>query len=107
MARFSGLVGYGEPTETSEGVWEDVITEVKYRGDTTRNTLRREDGEAINSDITLNASVSIVADTYARGHIHAIKYVMVAGTRWTVSSVDVQSPRLLLRLGGVYNGPTP
>jgi hypothetical protein len=27
------------------------------------------------------------------------------GTLWTVSDVEVQSPRLLLRLGGVYNGP--
>lgn len=107
MARFSGLVGYGTPTETSEGVWEDVITEVKYNGDMVRNAFRREVSDAINSDITLNASVSIVADDYARGHVDAIKYVVVAGTRWIVSTVDIQSPRLILRLGGVYNGSTP
>jgi hypothetical protein len=29
------------------------------------------------------------------------------GTLWTLSNVEVQSPRLVLRLGGVYNGPTP
>lgn len=107
MARFSGAVGYGVSTETSEGVWEDVITEVKYFGDLLKDVVRRTEDEAINSGLTLGNLVSIVADDYARGHIHAIKYVMVAGTRWTVRSVENQSPRLLLRLGGVYNGPTP
>ena len=107
MARFRGLVGYGIPTETSQGVWEDVITEHKYGGDLVRNSTRREENDAINSAISLDSSVSIVADDFARGNIDAIRYVVVAGTRWTVTSVSEARPRLLLRLGGVYNGPTP
>jgi hypothetical protein len=48
-----------------------------------------------------------MADAYANEHFFAIRYVEWAGVLWTVSMVEVQSPRLLLRLGEVYNGPTP
>lgn len=106
MARFYGEVGYGEPVEKSPGVWEDVITEVKYRGDVVRNTRRLEEGQKVNFDLTINNSISIVADAYANEHFFAIKYVKWMGTLWVVTEVEVQSPRLLLRLGGVYHGPT-
>jgi hypothetical protein len=36
-----------------------------------------------------------------------MRYVEWAGVRWTVQDVEVQRPRLLLRLGEVYNGKSP
>lgn len=106
MARFHGKVGYGETVETAPGVWEDTITEISYFGDVVRNTRRlRETGESINNDLSVGNSISIVADAYANEHFHAIRYVEWAGALWTISEVEVQSPRLLLRLGEVYNGP--
>jgi hypothetical protein len=105
MARFNGSIGFGESEETAPGVWEDVITERSYFGDVVRNTRQFNEGDKVNDDISLQNSISVVADTYANGHIFAIRYVEWAGTLWTVSDVEVQSPRLLLRLGGVYNGP--
>lgn len=106
MAKFYGKVGYGITSETAPGVWEDTLLEVSYYGDVVRNTRKLQDGQNLNSDISVNNSISIIADAYANKHFFAIRYVEWAGTRWTVSDVDVQSPRLLLRLGGVYNGPT-
>ena len=106
MAKFFGKIGYGETVEKSPGVWEDTIVEDNYYGDVVRNTRKLTEGESANSDITVNNSISIVSDAYANEHFFAIRYVEWAGTLWTVSEVDVQSPRLLLRLGGVYNGPT-
>lgn len=105
--RFFGAVGYGEPTETATGVWEDVITEFDYRGDVIRNTRRLESGEHLNDDLSVNNAISIVADDRANEHFFKIKYVVWQGTRWKVSSVEVKAPRLILYLGGVYNGPTP
>lgn len=105
MAKFYGEIGYGEPTETAPGKWEDVITERKYYGDVIRNTRQLQEGEKVNSDLSVQNSISIVADAYAREHFFAIRYIKWAGALWTVSDVEVQSPRLLLRLGGVYNGP--
>lgn len=105
MAKFHGVVGYGENVETSAGVWEDTITEVTYSGDVIRNTRQLRDGENLNADLTVQNSISILADAYAGEHFFAIRYIKWAGTYWTVSDVEVQRPRLILTLGGVYNGP--
>lgn len=108
MARFHGVVGYGEATETpaNSGIWADEITEVPYTGDILKNTRKLATEENLNGEITVQNSISIVADEYAIKHFFYIKYVNWAGVNWTVTSVEVQSPRLLLRLGSVYNGPT-
>lgn len=106
MARFYGKIGYGETLEIRPGVWQDIIVEHQYYGDVIRNTRQLSEGEYLNNDLTVGNSISIVADAYANEHFFAIRYVEWAGTLWTVSDVEVQSPRLILRLGGVYNGPT-
>jgi len=107
MARFYGNIGYGESVETAPGVWQDVIVEFPYFGDIVRNARSLQEGEKINDDLTVGNSISVVADAYANEHFHAIKYVQWAGTLWDVTDIEVQSPRLILRLGGVYNGQTP
>ena len=107
MARFFGRIGYGETVETAPGVWEDVIVERSYYGDVIRNARNLREGENLNFDLSVQNSIRIVADAYANEHFFNIRYVEWAGALWTVSSVEVQSPRLLLRLGEVYNGPTP
>lgn len=107
MAKFYGKIGYGSTEETTPGVYKDVITEQNYYGDVIRNSRGLRDGESINDDLSVGNSISIVADAYANEHFFAIRYVEWAGTLWKVQNVDVQSPRLILRLGGVYNGPTP
>lgn len=105
--RFYGKVGYGAPVETAPGVNSVVITEVSYFGDVVRNSRVLREGDRVNDDLSVDNSISIVADAYAIQNIFAIRYVEWMGTLWVVSHVDVQSPRLLLRLGGVYNGPKP
>ena len=107
MAKFYGKVGYGETVEQppGSGVWVDSIIEYPYYGDVVRNTRHLQDGQKLNDDLTVSNSISIVADAYANEHFFAIRYVQWAGALWKVSDVEVQSPRLLLRLGGVYNGP--
>ena len=107
MAKFFGAIGYnGGSVESAPGVWEDSIIEYSYYGDVVRNTRKLSEGENLNNDLSVNNSISIVADAYASVNFFAIRYIRWAGTLWTVTDVEVQSPRLLLRLGGVYNGPT-
>lgn len=105
MAKFFGEIGYGLSMETAPGVWKDVITEKQYYGDVVRNTRQMREGEKVNDDLSVGNSISIVADAYANEHFFAIRYIRWAGTLWKVADVQVESPRLLLRLGGVYNGP--
>jgi hypothetical protein len=108
MARFFGVVGFAENNvETSPGVFEDIIVEKDYYGDVIRNSRRFQDGSAIIDSISLDNSIVIVANKYANEHVDAMRYVVWKGVRWEISSIEDQRPRLLLRLGGVYNGPTP
>ena len=107
MARFFGKVGYGESVETTPGVWVDNIVEYSYYGDVVRNSRELRQGQYLNDDLSVQNSISIVADAYANEHFFAIRYVEWAGALWTIDSVEVLIPRLLLRLGKVYNGPTP
>jgi hypothetical protein len=108
MAKFYGEIGYGESVETptGSGIFADEITEYPYYGDVIRNTRRLEAGEGLNDDLSVGNSISIVADEFAVAHIFAIRYIKWAGTLWTVTNVEVRSPRLILSLGSVYNGPT-
>lgn len=106
MAKFHGKIGYGETTEVSPGVYADIIVEYLYYGEVIRNSRGLRQGENLNQDLTVGNSISIVANAYANEHFFAIRYVEWAGTLWTVVDVEVQSPRLILRLGEVYNGPT-
>lgn len=110
MARFSGVVGFGgDSVETPDnsGVYVDQITERTYYGDVNRNVRNNiQNPDKVNEDISVSNTISIVADQHAIENFINIKYVGWAGVLWTVSSVDIQSPRLILNLGEVYNGPT-
>lgn len=106
--KFFGIVGYGISGESVDGVWSDVITERKYYGDIVKDTRRIVVGSDVNPDITTGNSVEIVADPYALEHFDAIKYVELGeGRFWAVTEIEQRRPRLLLRLGGVYNGSRP
>lgn len=107
--KFYGIVGYCESVEETgngEGNWVDRCIERKYYGDVIRNTRKwNSNQESINDDLNINNSFSIVADAYAYEHFYAMKYVKWMGAYWKVTDVEVQRPRLILTIGGVYNGP--
>jgi hypothetical protein len=106
MAKFHGKIGFGQTVESSPGVHADEIVEYSYYGEVIRTSRGLSEGENLNQDLTVGNSISIVANAYAIEHFFAIRYVEWAGELWTVSDVEVQRPRLILRLGEVYNGPT-
>lgn len=109
MAKFFGEIGYGFATETppGSGVYQDVITEKRYFGDLTQNIRRLQETEFVNNDINVTNSLSIVADEYLTQNSQSIRYVRWNSQLWKVQSITVEHPRLILRLGGLYNGPTP
>jgi hypothetical protein len=106
MARFRGVIGFGESQETVPGVWEDVIIEHMYSGDVLRISRKLDNPDKVNGDIVINNSISIVANAYANENFTEIRYVKWMGKLWTVSTVDVQYPRLILQVGEIYNGET-
>lgn len=103
MAKFFGKIGYAETKQTSPGVWEEEITEREYFGDLTRNTRRLQSSGNLNDNIVVANDISIVADPFANQNFHAMRYVEFMGTKWKISNVEVQYPRLILTLGDQYN----
>ena len=105
MAKWYGIIGYAETVETVPGVWKEQITKRSYYyGDLTRNSRRLQTADKLNDDININNELSIVSDPYAMNNFHSMRYVEFMGTKWKISNVEVQFPRLVLTLGGEYNG---
>lgn len=104
MAKFYGAIGYAVTEETKPGVWEEKITERMYYGDLSRNTRRLQSTEHLNDDINITNEISIVADPFANENFHSMRYAEFMGAKWKITNVEVQYPRLILTVGGVYNG---
>lgn len=107
MAKWFGKVGFAEDKEVRPGVYVPEMTEREYYGDTYKNTRRLQNSGDVNDSVTVANTISILADPYAVNHFYGIRYATFSGARWRVTDVEVQYPRLLLTLGGVWNGDTP
>ena len=103
MAKWYGEIGFAETVETKPGVWVEQITSRNYYGDTIRNSRRLQSANQLNDNINISNQISIVADPYANNNFHSMRYAEFMGTKWKISDIEVQYPRLILTLGGVYN----
>lgn len=104
MAKFYGSIGFADVVKIAPGVWEPGIVERRYYGDLLNNVRMLQNNGQINDDINIANKISIIADPYAKQNFHTIQYIEYMGTKWKVSSVSVEYPRLILTIGGVYNG---
>ena len=104
MAKFFGAVGYATPVEQRPGVWVDRIVERSHYGDLLQNNSSWQTGESANDDLNINNRISIMADQFAFENFHSIKYVEFMGAKWKVKTIEPKYPRLILYVGGVYNG---
>lgn len=104
MAKYYGKIGFADSTETRPGRWEENIVERPYFGDTIRNTRLLQNSGNVNDNINVANQISIVADPYAMNNFFTMRYVEFMNSRWKVSNVEVQHPRLILTLGGLWNG---
>lgn len=104
MAKFYGAIGYAVTEETVPGVWKERISERFYYGELVRNTRKFQTTDQLNDDINVANEISILADPFAYENFHLMRYVTFMGAKWKVSNVEVRFPRLILTVGGVYNG---
>ena len=102
--RFCGIVGYVTTDTDDYGVSRQVQTERTYYGDIQKLTTRWQTADKLNDDLNVSHRISILADPYAIQNFPYIKYVEWMGVRWTVQTVEMARPRLILSIGGVYNG---
>lgn len=105
MARFYGKVGFGQTQDQGNGVHTQVVYYRYYYGDEVQNYKSTDNSQQVNSEFRTSTSISILSDSHASENLSAIRYVEWRGVLWKVTGVDIERPRLLLRTGGVYNGP--
>lgn len=104
--KYRGMIGFVEPVEKRPGVKILEPVEHPYSGEVLKRSIRYQNGVSVNDSISSQNQISILADPYARNHVASMKYVKWMGTAWKVTDVSVQPPRLILTLGGPYNGAT-
>lgn len=105
MPKYYGKVGYIEFIETAPDVFDEDVTERLYSGDIIRMSKSWQNTEHRNDDLQVNVQIEIVADPYAYQHFHALRYVEYMGTLWKITNAEPRYPRIILTIGGVYNGP--
>jgi len=109
MTRCSGVIGYTLLSETEPGVWTDEPIEKKYYGDIVRdNRSMREDGRTaqtqVNDSININNNISVVSNSFMLNNMAFMNYISFMGSKWNITSVDIKPPRMILTIGGLYNG---
>lgn len=104
MAKWHGNIGYVETVEVQPGIWEEQVIERQYYGDVTRNTRSLQQSDGVNDNVNISNNISIIADPYANENFHNMRYAQFMGTDWKITNIEVQYPRLILTIGGVYNG---
>ena len=104
MAKYYGVIGYAETVETAPGVYEEQITERNYYGELVRNTRRLQTSDQVNDNINIANEISIITDPFATQNFHAMRYIEFMGAKWKITNVEVKYPRLVLTIGGLYNG---
>lgn len=104
MAKFAGLIGFATTVETEPGIWTNELVDKNYVGDVIQTSFRYQNGDKINDDIVMNKRISVIADLFLNENVHTIKYVKYLGVKWIITNIDVQYPRIILTLGGVFNG---
>lgn len=105
MARFCGKIGFNKTVEKQSGVWvDDEPLEYTYYGDIIRNTRNIENSSNVIDNLNITNSISIVADKYANENFQYMKYVIFNGIKWKIDSITIEYPRMIIVIGGVYNG---
>ena len=104
MARYYDKVGYCLPETHVKGILKPNNVERSHYGSISRASSALQPLDQVNDNVRLYNQISIMADAFALENFSHIKYAYWMGTAWTVDSVEVRRPRLILSLGEVYDG---
>lgn len=98
-------IGYNitEPQEPDSDIYVNNVIERECYGETTRLSSKWQNSGHVNDDISINNEISILADPFILANFSNIAYAEFLGTKWKVNACEIQYPRLVLTVGGVYN----
>ena len=102
--KYFGKVGFVRPKETAPGVYEEEEIIRPYFGDVINRTFQWENSDNLNDNINVRSEISIVADMFAYDNFPHIRFVEYMGANWKVTSMRDERPRIVLSIGGLWNG---
>lgn len=95
-------IAFSNQVETEPDVWEEQVVKKKFMGDLLKVHKSNDQSSDINVDISVNNQLSVVMTPFLQNNFQKILYVQFFGAKWTVGTVEVQYPRLLLTFGKLY-----
>ena len=104
MSKSQIKIGFATTVETSPGIWDEQIQEKIYYADVTRRYVKQNYDTTINANVDISNTLSIVANPEILTNLQSIRYVSWMGQRWSIGSIEVNYPRLILGIGGIWNG---
>ena len=104
MAKSCIKIGFAKTVETSPGIWDEQIQEKVYYADVTRRYVKQNYNNTINANVDISNTLSVVANPEILTNLQSIRYVNWMGQRWSIGSIEVNYPRLILGIGGIWNG---
>lgn len=105
MAKAALMVGFvKEVKDRNTGIVKRENIERKFRADVQRSNSNVQSGDKVNDNLRLDMSFQIKLDKFTFENFQWIRYVVFNGTKWSVTNVQTQRPRLIVQTGGVYNG---
>lgn len=106
--KYSGKVGFADTREITIDVYEEGIVEKHMIGDFLRYSSQYHFvSQSTVSDIQANHRISLIGTPYAREKFQKMVYITINGERWRISAAELATPRIIVTLGGIYNGPEP
>lgn len=105
MAKYSGTIGFFVTSETVPGVWKQTIVDRQYRGDELNCTYRWDSEQSTpNDSMRISNRISVISDSFLINNIPAMKYITYKGFQYKIASVETVGPRLIITLGGIFDG---
>lgn len=105
MAKWYGKIGFAKKVQTAPSVWKSQIEEHEYYGDIIRDTASwNTTSDSTNDELKFDGQISVVIDQFAHQHFSSMKWIELYGVKWKITKVEPKYPRLILSVGGVYNG---
>lgn len=104
--KYHGKIGFWRGNEKIKpGVFIPSIVEKDYYGDVLEQRRKFQSAsDKQNDDLTLSSQISVISDLYMQQYWPSIRYLIWNGVKWKVVDADLRHPRIILTLGGVYDG---
>lgn len=104
--KYAGMIGFWEEdVEVRPGIWKPRIVERPYTGDLKRKFQKWDSTDKQTDDLSTSNQVEIVADLYMMANFTSVRYLTYQGKKLSVKNATIDYPRVILEIGGVYNGP--